>query len=30
MSGALFGFDGGITGGVSTFPAFQARFFPGP
>lgn len=29
MSGALFGYDGGTTGGVSIMPAFASKFFPG-
>lgn len=29
MSGALFGYDGGISGGVSVMPGFAAKFFPG-
>ena len=29
MSGALFGYDGGISGGVSIMPGFASKFFPG-
>lgn len=29
MSGALFGYDGGISGGVSVMPGFASKFFPG-